>query len=225
MEAVIFDLFGVLIRPPSPRGKRRLRMLAGLPGPDLDGLYWQYRPGYDRGELRSADYWGRIGGEAGRRYDADQVRALVRADAAMWARPNRMMVRALLGLCAAGVRTAILSNVPGDIWRLLGQRHAWLRAPDAATLSFETGAVKPEPAIYRRCLSQLGVAPEQALFVDDRMENIAAARRLGLGARRHTARGQPLLLAYLRQHARPPAGGRPRQGPGQRYPGQDGEQA
>ncbi|MGE5133643.1 MAG: HAD family hydrolase [Gemmatimonadota bacterium] len=206
MDAVIFDLFGVLIRPPTARGRRRLRALAGLGEPAFGTLYWQHRPGYDAGDLDSAGYWRLIGEQAGRSYDAGQVRALVQADAAMWARPSRLMVRALLALRPAGVRTAILSNVPGDIWHRLTREHPWLLAPDAATLSFEAGAVKPDPAIYRRCLGQLGVAPQRALFVDDRAENIAAARELGLRTRRLTPHGQPLLAASLRRSARQRAG-------------------
>ena len=50
------------------------------------------------------------------------------------------------------------------------------------TLSFEVGAVKPEPAIYLRCLESLGVEPGEALFVDDRRENVEAARSLGMDA-------------------------------------------
>ena len=202
VDAVIFDLFGVLIRPPTARGRQRLRTLSGLGEPSFGTLYWQHRPGYDAGGLSSAEYWRLIGAQAGRSYDPGQVRALVRADAAMWARPSRLMVAALLALRPAGIRTAILSNVPGDIWHALTGQHAWLLAPDAATLSFQAGAVKPDPAIYRRCLGQLGVAPEQALFVDDRLENIAAARELGLHTRRLTPHGQPLLAASLRRCAR-----------------------
>ena len=202
MDAVIFDLFGVLIRPPTAGGRRRLRTLAGLGEPSFGTLYWQHRPGYDAGDLGSAEYWRLIGAQAGRSYDSGQVRALVQADAAMWARPSRLMVRALLALRPAGVRTAILSNVPGDIWRSLTGEHPWLLAPDATTLSFEAGAVKPDPAIYRRCLEQLGVAPQQALFVDDRLENITAARQLGLHTRRLTPQGRPFLAASLRRCAR-----------------------
>lgn len=202
MDAVIFDLFGVLIRLPAARDQQRLRILAGLPEPEFTTVYWVHRPGYDRGELDSAGYWARVGAAAGRRYDAARVQALVRADTAMWARPSRMMVRLLLDLRAAGVPTAILSNVPADIWHCLRERHGWLHAPAVATVSFQAGAVKPEPAIYHRCLAALGVGPGQALFVDDRAENVAAARRLGLRARRVTRHGQPLLAVHLRRSVR-----------------------
>jgi putative hydrolase of the HAD superfamily len=39
---------------------------------------------------------------------------------------------------------------------------------------------KPEPEIYRVTLSRLGVPASEALFVDDRIENIETARELGL---------------------------------------------
>ena len=45
--------------------------------------------------------------------------------------------------------------------------------------SYELGAVKPEPAIYRRARAAIGLPPERLLFVDDRPENVAAARAQG----------------------------------------------
>jgi putative hydrolase of the HAD superfamily len=66
-----------------------------------------------------------------------------------------------------------------DTWELLGPSFDGV---GCVTLSFEVGAVKPEPEIYLRCLSALGVSPEEALFVDDRAVNIEGARALGMHA-------------------------------------------
>ena len=41
------------------------------------------------------------------------------------------------------------------------------------------GAAKPERAFYERALQQFGVKAAQSLFIDDRPENIEAARQLG----------------------------------------------
>jgi hypothetical protein len=54
---------------------------------------------------------------------------------------------------------------------------AWF---DAVVVSCEVGIVKPNPMIYQTCLSRLGGQPNDALFVDDRPENIEAAARLGI---------------------------------------------
>ncbi len=42
------------------------------------------------------------------------------------------------------------------------------------------GSAKPEPAAYEWCIRELGLPPGEVLFVDDRAENVDAARRLGL---------------------------------------------
>jgi putative hydrolase of the HAD superfamily len=56
--------------------------------------------------------------------------------------------------------------------------------------------MKPDPAIFELALEQLGIAGEEAIFVDDFRENVAAARRVGLVAT--WFRGLPLLRRRLR---------------------------
>jgi FMN phosphatase YigB (HAD superfamily) len=48
--------------------------------------------------------------------------------------------------------------------------------------SYRLGYRKPEREIYQAAIRALGVAPQQILFVDDKPENIAIARELGLNA-------------------------------------------
>jgi FMN phosphatase YigB (HAD superfamily) len=50
------------------------------------------------------------------------------------------------------------------------------------TLSAELQLIKPHPAIYEHALNGLGVTAGEALFVDDRETNVAAARALGIRA-------------------------------------------
>jgi len=51
---------------------------------------------------------------------------------------------------------------------------------DALILSCEVGAAKPDPRIYQEALRQLGVAPHEAVFIDDFPAHIEGARTLGL---------------------------------------------
>ncbi len=57
---------------------------------------------------------------------------------------------------------------------------------------------KPDPAIFRACAAALRVAPGDVLFIDDKAENAAGARRAGLHAHHH--RDLPSLRAALRVH-------------------------
>ncbi len=48
--------------------------------------------------------------------------------------------------------------------------------------SYEIGACKPDPRSYQIVLERSGVAPEQAVYVDDRPEMVEGARGVGLCA-------------------------------------------
>lgn len=49
-------------------------------------------------------------------------------------------------------------------------------------LSYQIGASKPDPLIYRHVLGQLGAEGSQCFFIDDRPENVEAARAEGMHA-------------------------------------------
>lgn len=51
---------------------------------------------------------------------------------------------------------------------------------DQIFVSSKLGMVKPNADIYRYALEKLGVKPEEAVFVDDRQNNIDAAEKLGI---------------------------------------------
>jgi glucose-1-phosphatase len=50
------------------------------------------------------------------------------------------------------------------------------------TLSYEEGFAKPNPVIYKRALQKAGVPAAEALFIDDRQENVESALKLGMDA-------------------------------------------
>jgi putative hydrolase of the HAD superfamily len=56
---------------------------------------------------------------------------------------------------------------------------------DVIVFSAEEGVKKPDPEIYRRALARLGVDPQEAIFVDDRLTNIAGAQQIGMQAIHH----------------------------------------
>jgi putative hydrolase of the HAD superfamily len=51
---------------------------------------------------------------------------------------------------------------------------------DAFIESARVGLRKPDPRIYQLACEQLGVTPEQAVFLDDIGQNLKAARALGM---------------------------------------------
>lgn len=51
-----------------------------------------------------------------------------------------------------------------------------------AFTSCYVGLRKPDPAMYQRAIDIVGRPPERILFIDDRAENVAAAKNMGLAA-------------------------------------------
>ena len=51
-------------------------------------------------------------------------------------------------------------------------------------ISYEIGYLKPDSKAFQHAIDDLNCPPGQILFLDDREENIEAARNLGMGARR-----------------------------------------
>ncbi len=63
---------------------------------------------------------------------------------------------------------------------------------DAVTLSFEVGALKPEPGIYRDALRKLSLPPEECVFIDDIREYAEGASALGIRGIRYTGHAELL---------------------------------
>jgi putative hydrolase of the HAD superfamily len=53
---------------------------------------------------------------------------------------------------------------------------------DVTILSFEVGAMKPDPRIYDEAARRAGVRPAEIFFTDDRQENVTAACEAGFDA-------------------------------------------
>ncbi len=85
-------------------------------------------------------------------------------------------------LRASGYTIGILSNLPQPIADSLRATPGFLEHFDHATLSCELGLYKPQAAIYEHSYRGLGVAPEEVLFIDDKIENVMGAREVGMSA-------------------------------------------
>jgi putative hydrolase of the HAD superfamily len=90
---------------------------------------------------------------------------------------------------------ALLSNSNILHWEYLMKRHRFMHWFDYSVASYAVGLRKPEPEIYRTVLERAGVSPQEAIFIDDILEHVQAARALGLRA--HQFRGARRLSTQL----------------------------
>jgi putative hydrolase of the HAD superfamily len=182
MSAVLFDYGMVLSNVPEPIAWRQLERVLDADEESFQAAYWRYRDAYDRGALSAQTYWETVARDLNRPIDATSLRALIDADTVVWTQPNLAMMEWAASLNRAGIKTGILSNI-GDAMEVgVLARFPGLAEFTHHTFSHRLGIAKPDAAIYRHAVEGLGVPVGEILFVDDREENIRAARAAGMVA-------------------------------------------
>ena len=81
----------------------------------------------------------------------------------------------------AGYKLFVLSNMAHEFIEFLRQKPVYANF-DGEVVSCEEGVVKPMPEIYDILLSRYQLEPEHTIFIDDREENVVAARQKGIVA-------------------------------------------
>ena len=110
--------------------------------------------------------------------------------------PMPGMTELVEALDAASVPLFAITNFSGEFFAPFRAREAQLfdRFRDIV-VSGDERLVKPDPAIFHLALRRFGLAPGEALFVDDNAANVAGAEAVGIRA--HHFRDAATLRAEL----------------------------
>ena len=178
LRAVIFDLGGVLLRTVDQEPRR---MLAARLGMGLSDLYHQIFSGESArlatlGKISTQEHWEQVRSHIG--ISPDEFPSAIQQ---FW--DGDLLDQSLLGYLGTlreRFKVALLSNA-WDIMRDMLENE-WKIASifDEVIISAEVGLAKPDHRIYQLTLSRLGVEADEAVFVDDFVENVDAARWLGM---------------------------------------------
>ena len=205
ITTVIFDFGYVLSLPPRVSDYENLARLAGIDGNAFEGLYWSRRADYDRGSIDGTAYWQRVAEAAGVEIAPARIASLIATDTGIWMRANPIMMEWVRALRNHGLKIAILSNMPIEISTHMRHYAPWFRDFDYVCFSAEVQLAKPEAAIFHACLKEVGSKPGECLFIDDRVENVEAARALGMHAARFVSVEE--LAVDIRPYSLPALGG------------------
>jgi putative hydrolase of the HAD superfamily len=137
----------------------------------------------EKGELQEADFERQLGPLLGVESDGliDGLFAGVKPDVAM--------VEAVRRARAGGIRTALVSNS----WGVHRYPHDMFdELFDGVVISAEEGTRKPSRRMYELGAERAGVAPEQAVYVDDLPFNLKPAAELGMATIHHTSAEQSI---------------------------------
>jgi putative hydrolase of the HAD superfamily len=96
--------------------------------------------------------------------------------------PNQPVLALVGRLRERGVFCAIASNQERNRARHMSQALGYARVFDREFYSCDLGCVKPSAAFFEAMLLQANLDPARTLFIDDRLDNVEAARACGLVA-------------------------------------------
>lgn len=179
LQAVFWDLGGVLLRTEDLSHRELWGERLGMGPWDLERLVF----GTNASKLASLgragvdDIWDEVQQKLG--LDAEQM-AELRIDFFAGDQLDQGLISFLRELKQNRVAVGLISNAwPGT--------RQWLETTAGIcdifghmVISSEIGMAKPDPRIYRLALEGLGANPEQSVFVDDFVENIEAAKAVGM---------------------------------------------
>jgi putative hydrolase of the HAD superfamily len=197
-RTLIFDYGEVISLSQSQADRAVIAGLAGAGDGAAAERFWAaysaHRDGLDLGKAGVAAYWRAIAGDIGARWDQARVHELWAADLRSWLSVNPAVIDVLADLRAGNTPLALLSNAGPDYASFF--RHGPLADFfSACYVSGELGLLKPHAEIYRHVLSDLGIGPAEAVFIDNRESNVAGAQALGITG--HVFTGPGPLRAFL----------------------------
>lgn len=79
-----------------------------------------------------------------------------------------------------GFHLYVLSNYGKDLFERTKDKMPFLPYMDGTIFSYECHYLKPEPESYQHLCSTCGLIPGESVFMDDHIENVEAARKLGI---------------------------------------------
>jgi FMN phosphatase YigB (HAD superfamily) len=83
-------------------------------------------------------------------------------------------------------KIGLLSDIDPLHWQYCQQNFPVLKNFKKPALSFEIGALKPDPICYQRASEYINTEVQNCLFIDDREINVQGARKAGMQAMRFT---------------------------------------
>ena len=170
ISGIIFDFFGVISSEVAPIwfGDR-------FPEEEAGRLKQEYLEPADRGDVSSAALFASLSALSGE--PAEEIERDFNSLAVI----KRDTVE-LIEKLKERYRVALLSNAMGDWLSGILEREDLYRLFDEMIISSEVRLTKPSPEIYKLLISRLGIAPSEAVFLDDNPTNAEAARAVGMQA-------------------------------------------
>jgi len=177
IRGVFFDMGGVIVRTEYQAPRQHLAERLGMEYEDLDKLVFASPSSIKAslGEISTEEHWV----EVIKRLRRPEVETQAIRDEFF---AGDVLDRELLDFIRSlrpKYKTGLISNAWPDMRDYIIEQN-FDDAFDNMVISAEIGVMKPEARIYQLALEQAGVSADEAVFVDDFIENVEACEKLGM---------------------------------------------
>lgn len=205
IKALISDFGGVLMRTRADGSRRALEQRLGLPPNTIEARVFSSDPSLKAmcGEISEDELWRTLE----RELDLPRF-GMTRQEFQDGFFAEDFLDEELVAFIRSvrpGLKTGLISNAWDGLREVLHTRVPIVDAFDVIVISAEEKIAKPDPRIYHLALERLGVKADEAIFLDDFIENIDAAKALGLLGVHFRSSAQALQDIRALRDGQPPA--------------------
>lgn len=183
IKNIVFDMGGVIVDIDTDKAIRRLEMLGVVNDNGMINPYQQkgYFLEYEEGKITTSEFCRRLSEQAENSLSEEQIRESIMCALINVAGFKLDYLREL----RSRYKLYLLSNTNEMVMR-------WARSSgfssygkpisdyfDKVYTSYELGKSKPGRAIFHAMIDDSGMKPDETLFIDDSVDNIHTAFRLG----------------------------------------------
>ena len=174
-KGIIVDWGGVLIEDPAPGMRIAFGDWWSVSDKDLKASFESCIGPYQTGKVTEAEFWERVAASIQKEWLGDL----------WWEKAFRKVFKRvnsveewLIKCKSQGIKIGFLSNTEKVALNIFKeQNYDFL---DFKVFSCEEGVAKPQPEIFELILDRMNLKAEEVLFIDDRMDNIDGAKKLGI---------------------------------------------
>lgn len=170
MKAVVLDMYGVIVKQTGEDFVPYVQQtFPDLKAEEIHPIWFKA----DVGELTSLEVWEAIGFTG----DLEQIEKAYLDTMEL----NEGFLD-FIDTANGKLKLAIISNDSSRWSKYIREKFDINKYFDVISISGDLKIQKPDERIFKRTIEQLGVAAEDCLYVDDREDNLNAAKRLGMNS-------------------------------------------
>ncbi|MDK2898985.1 MAG: glucose-phosphatase [Patescibacteria group bacterium] len=174
-STIFFDWSGVVADDSGDIFIRELFLGIGANNDQVNDIIKTYFKDFSKGILSEIEFWDKI------RVNYNlQINEPISKEFKKWKGlvANQNIISLANEAKCSGLSTAVLTNIIEPIYTIIKQAGYYDKF-DETIASCKVGFVKPQKEIYQLALNKLKTTAQQSIFIDDKLENINVAAKMG----------------------------------------------